>query len=199
MPKPLATATSPSWDQLYELAEAQSGYFSTQQAQTAGFSTHLLHHHIAAGRVTRARRGIYRLVHFPPAPHEDLVVHWLWSGTAGAFSHETALVLHQLSDALPAGVHMTVPSVWKPRRLRVPRGLILHFEDLTENEQTWSGPVPITNVRRTLIDCAASAVSPELVQQGLVDAQRRGLLAPRDITRIQRILHPARSKNRRRA
>jgi hypothetical protein len=55
----------PKWDRLFDVAAGQSGYFTTNQAAHAGYSTHLLRKHIHAGRVTRAQRGIYRLVHFP--------------------------------------------------------------------------------------------------------------------------------------
>ena len=69
----------PDWNRLFETAAAQSGYFTTKQADEAGYSTHLLHKYIRAGRVTRFQRGIYRLVHFPIGEHEELVTAWLWS------------------------------------------------------------------------------------------------------------------------
>src|SRR5208337_2168977 len=64
----------------------------------AGYSTQLLLKHIRSGRVTRVRRGVYRLVHFPAGEHENLAVLWLWSERMGVFSHHTALALHGLSD-----------------------------------------------------------------------------------------------------
>jgi predicted transcriptional regulator of viral defense system len=62
-------AKRPNWDRLFETAAGQSGCVTTKQAAEAGYSTHLLRKHIHAGRVARARRGIYRLVHFPLALH----------------------------------------------------------------------------------------------------------------------------------
>ena len=50
----------------------------------------------------RLRRGIYRLVHFPAGEHEELIELWLWTERTGLASHQTALALHGLSDALPA-------------------------------------------------------------------------------------------------
>ena len=81
----------PDWNALYEMAAAQDGYFTTRQAAAAGYSRPLLARHLTSGRIVRVRRGIYRVVHYPPSDHEDLVVVWLWSGQAGVFSHETAL------------------------------------------------------------------------------------------------------------
>jgi predicted transcriptional regulator of viral defense system len=57
-----ASAAKPDWDRLFEVAAAQEGYFTTQQAAEAGYSSQLLLKHIRAGRVARVRRGIYRLV-----------------------------------------------------------------------------------------------------------------------------------------
>ncbi len=89
--------------------------------------------------MVRVRRGIYRLVHFPASEHEDLVVLWLWAEQAGVFSHETALALHDLSDALPGKVHLTVPASWRRRRLRVPAGLVLHFADVGDVDRASFG------------------------------------------------------------
>jgi predicted transcriptional regulator of viral defense system len=126
------------------------------------------------------RRGIYRLVHFPASEHEDLVVAWLWAEKAGAFSHETALALHDLSDALPAKIHMTIPASWRRRRLRVPAGLVLHYADLGDSDCTGFSAVPITSVQRTLRDCLEANVSPELVRQAVLQARRRGLISEED-------------------
>lgn len=168
-------AEGPSWDDLYTLAAAQAGHFTTAQAHEAGFSSPLLHKHLGAGRIERIRRGVYRLVHFPSSDEEGLVVLWLWSDREGVFSHETALARHALSDVLPHRVEMTVPAVWRARRLRVPEGLDLHFADLPRSERTWIGPVPLTTPARTVRDCIAVGVSPEFIAQAIEEGLRRGL------------------------
>lgn len=167
----------PDWDALYGVAEGQSGHFTTAQAAKAGYSPQLLHKYLASGRIARVRRGIYRVTHFPAAGHEDLVVPWLWAERAGVFSHETALALHDLSDVLPAKVHMTMPGSWEKRRLRVPRSLVLHFADLTDGEWEWLEAVPITSPRRTLLDCIDGHLAPDLLQQALQQACERGLVS----------------------
>lgn len=165
----------PRWDQLYEIASAQEGHFTTAQAASAGYSPQLLAKHLKNGRIARTRRSIYRVVHFPPGDHEDLVVVWLWSKRLGVFSHETALALHQLSDALPASIFMTLPSSWKSRRLKIPRGVELHFADLTADMRMWTGPVVVTSPAQTAIDCAEARVSPEIVEQAIAEGLHRGL------------------------
>lgn len=167
----------PSWDALFEVASGQEGLFTARQAAEAGYSPQLLQKHLHAGRVRRVRRGVYRLVHFTPGEHEDLAAVWLWSARAGVFSHETALSLHELSDVLPSRVHLTVPAAWRARRLRVPRGVVLHHGDIAKGERAWVGPVPVTAPRRTLADCIAAGVAPDLVEQAIEQASARGLIS----------------------
>lgn len=191
---PRATATkrtkrsSPSWDALFDVAASQEGLFTTVQAAGAGYSPQLLQKHLRAGRVRRIRRGVYRLVHFPPGDHEDLAAVWLWSERAGVFSHETALSLHELSDVLPSRLHLSVPAGWRARRLRVPRGVVLHHGDIAREERTWVGPVPVTAPRRTLADCIAAGVAPDLVGQALQQASARGLIPRAAAAELARIV-----------
>ncbi len=180
----------PDWDRLFETAAAQEGLFSTQQAAEAGYSPQLLLHHLSNGRALRVQRGIYRLVHFPAGEHESLVSAWLWSQRAGTFSNQTALALHGLSDAMPARLHLTVPGAWQRRRLRVPRGLVLHYAEVPKEDRTWFGPVPVTSVPRTLNDCARDALSPELLRQAAKQALQRGLVVREELADVKAALKP---------
>lgn len=182
--------SKPDWDRLFETAGAQDGYFTTRQAADAGYSTQLLLKHIRAGRVARTRRGIYRLVHFPAGEHEELVIAWLWSEQAGVISHQTALALHGLSDALPAHVHLTLPSAWRRRRFRVPADVVLHHADVPPEDRTWFGAVPTTNPRRSLNDCSREGLSPELLRQAAQQALRRGLVTKAELGDVEEALKP---------
>jgi len=160
------STTSPSWDDLYEIANGQSGHFTAQQAAEVGFSAQLLHAHVQSEKLERAMRGIYRIARFPPSDHEDLVVLWLWSGQRAVFSHETALSLHELSDALPARLHLTMPTSTS-RRKKVPENVVMHLADLGRHEQQWLGPVPVTTPARSVLDVAASHGDAALVAQAI--------------------------------
>lgn len=171
-----ARSGGPEWDRLYETAAPQAGYLTLAQAAAAGYSSPLVEHHIKARRLERVGRGIFRLVHFPPSDNEDLVRLWLWSGQKGVFSHETALNLHQLSDALPAKTHMTVPEAWRRRRLRVPRGLLLHCRDVGMGDLAWHGPVPVTSPLRTVVDVMVEG-DPALAEQAAKQAYMRRIFS----------------------
>lgn len=180
--------TRPSWDDLYEVASAQEGHFTTAQAAAAGYSPQLLAKHLRSGRITRVRHAVYRIIHFPAGEHENLVVLWLWSHRTGVFSLETALGLHELSDALPARVHMTLPRSWARRRLRVPDGVVLHHADIEDADRTWCGSVPVTTPGRTLRDCAAANAPPDLVRQARDEGLDRGLFTRSEMSAVDEYL-----------
>jgi predicted transcriptional regulator of viral defense system len=105
-------------------------------------------------------------------------------------SHRSALALHQLSDVLPAQLHVTLPEAWRRRRLRVPPGVVLYHADVPPDERTWFGPVPITQPRRTLNDCAKDGLSPDLLEQAARQALRRGLVTRPEIGDVETALAP---------
>ncbi len=182
--------TAPDWDQLFMTAAAQEGFFTTQQATDAGYSAQLLVHHLKKGSFERVRRGIYRIKHYVPAEHEELVVPWLWSEQQGVLSHETALALHDLSDVLPHHVHLTLPSAWRKRRFRVPANVVLHHADVPPNDRAWIGAVPTTGPARTLNDCAIAGTSPEVLRQAAQQALRRGIVTRAELGAVEQALAP---------
>jgi transposase-like protein len=175
--KPEGADRAPSWDALHAVAESQQGVFTAEQAAEAGFSSQLLNKHLHSGNLERARRGIYRLARFPAAQRvqEDLVVAWLWSGREGVLSHETALQLHELSDALPAHIHLTVPASWSSRRVQAPELVRLYHADLSPSERAWVGSVPVTTPGRTIVDVAAAHGDAALIDAAIRQALRRNL------------------------
>jgi predicted transcriptional regulator of viral defense system len=188
-----ASTKRPDWRALQQIAYAQSGYFRTVQAAEAGFSNQLLRKHRLAGRLAHVLRGVYRLADVPPGEHDDLIELWLWSEELGVFSHETALALHGLSDALPSRVHMTVPRSWT-RRSAVPRLLLLHNAPVPSDDRTWIGPVPVTTAARTLRDSVDAGVDPDLIAQAIAEGTARKLLVRAD---LRGIVPPSRGRARR--
>jgi predicted transcriptional regulator of viral defense system len=164
----------PDWSAVRVLAAGQEGHFTVAQAVACGFSEQLLSKHVAAGNLARPLRGIYRLAYFPPGENEDLVVAWLWSGEEAVVSHESALQLHGLSDAMPSRVHLSLPTAWRARRRVVPPLYLLHFADLGPPDHAWIGAVPVTTPSRTVLDVAAAHGDAGLVRQAIDEGLRRG-------------------------
>ena len=161
-------------DKLYDLAEAQAGYFTTGQAEATGVDRHRLSRFATAGRVHRVRRGVYRLAHFPRSRYEDLFIAWLETGPDSVISHDSALLLYDLSDALPAEIHVTVPRTASRRR----HGLRLHTNRIRQGDITHYEGLPVTTVARTIADVALSGLSDQLVEQAAREAVTRGLATP---------------------
>src|SRR5207249_202327 len=96
---------------LFSKAMEQSGYFTAKQAIEAGYNYSHLDYHLASGNFERVEHGLYRLTRLPPGEHDDLVRLNLWSRDRqdepqAVVSHESALVLHGLSELLPGEIHL---------------------------------------------------------------------------------------------
>jgi predicted transcriptional regulator of viral defense system len=163
--------------QLYALAEPQAGYFTTAQALEAGIARQYLQHHLRkSGKLIRVGHGIYRLVQFPEQTFEDMIVACLWAGPESAVSHESALAVFGLGEAMPAVVHLTTRPSFRGRR----RGVLLHPGVLAVDERTIRDRVPVTGVERTLADIARTqpaAAARELA----AEAMTRGLTSERKL------------------
>jgi hypothetical protein len=89
---------------------------------------------------------------------------------------------------LPAQIHLTLPTDWQQRRLRVPQGLALHYADVPDNDRTWAGVAPVTSTRRTLEDCADSGLTPDLLRQAASQALTRGLVTKSELRAVEKAL-----------
>ena len=103
------------------------------------------------------------------------------SALRGPGSHTTALTLHELSDAMPAKLDMTVPPGFQ-RMAAIPEILRLHRARLTTRDVESIDGVRVTTPLRTLIDVIVDGeLAPELQAQAVDEALRRGLIRRRQI------------------
>jgi predicted transcriptional regulator of viral defense system len=178
---------------LYEIAEDQQGFFTTKQAKAAGFAENTHPYHVQAGNWTREHRGIYRLSSFPRGERPDLMLWSLWSrnrgeAAQGVYSHQTALNLYDLSDVMPAKLHMTVPKNFR-RNSEIPRVLVLHFADLPRIDIGVVHGVRVTKPMRTILDLLEGGeIPPATLRQILREALRRGLIRRSEIAESRKHL-----------
>src|SRR5580698_3924053 len=178
---------------LYEIAEVQQGFFTTKQAKAAGFAENTHPYHVQAGNWIREHRGVYRLASFPRGERPDLMLWSLWSrnreeASQGVYSHQTALSLHDLSDVMPAKLHMTVPKSFR-RNSKIPRVLVLHFADLPQSDLGAVHGVQVTKPMRTILDLLEDGDVPlEILRQALREGLRRGLIRRNEIAEARKRL-----------
>jgi predicted transcriptional regulator of viral defense system len=163
---------------LASLATDQGGYFTAKQAKGAGYEYPHLEYHVARGNFGRVEHGLYRLLSVPQGEHDELIRLTLWSRSQqdepqAVVSHESALVLHDLTDLLPDRVHLTVP----PKFRKVsPRGCVLHKAVLDPAEVEDRAGFRVTAPLRTLTDATAGGISQEELGRAVRSALSRGLV-----------------------
>jgi len=162
----------------------RGGLFRLDEARALGFTRRVASYRVKRGEWERVGRGIYRLAFAPRSPDEDLIRIALWARNPWgpvAFSHETALYIHDLSDLIPDRYHLTVP-----RRFdrKPPKGVSLHRADLAPGDLEERPGYLVTAPLRTLLDVARSPrIAPEHLEAALDQALERGLVTRKQLER----------------
>lgn len=172
----------PPVEALYAIAAGQQGYFTAGQAEDAGYRDNTHGYHVRTREWVREGRGIYRLARFPESPEGEWVRWSLWSRNRqdqvqAILSHQTALAIYDLTDEMPAKLHLTVPPTFR-RALTTPRILQLHRGLVAPGDQEMRAGYVITKPLRTLFDIwqEGKIVSATLMQAGQ-EAMKRGLIS----------------------
>lgn len=158
------------WAALSELASAQHGVFTGQQAVNAGLSRGIVGRLVQGGAVERLHRGVFRFAGAPRTWRSKLMAATLAGGGSHA-SHRAAACVHQLDGfGEPQPIEVTVT-----------RGRYLTRDDIIVHR--WMGPDPhdytqvdsiaTSGVASTLARLGA-VVPRSQVEQALDDALRRG-------------------------
>ncbi|MFT4554345.1 MAG: putative transcriptional regulator of viral defense system [Chlamydiales bacterium] len=181
-------------DKLFSVADRQLGYFTSQQAEECGYYKSHFHRYLDSGTWVKELRGIYRLARYPIQDRSELALWILWSRNKqgepqGVWSHETALDIHELTDMMPAKMHLTVPRGFR-RNQEIPKNLHIHRGDLSKGDVEIRQGYSLTTPLRTLLDVAEEGVvTMDQIEQGLHEALKRGLFLRQDIE-SSKIKHP---------
>jgi len=167
-------------DELFALAEEQDGLFTSKEARSLGIQDSVLVRLRQRGRLERRSRGVYRIVHYPAerlAQYREAI---LWAQASNgperiALSHETALLLYEISDVNPPRVNLTVPVSARMRRAH-PKWIEIHRADLAAEDIQLHEGMPITTVERSILDVLAATHRSDFARQAITDALRKGLL-----------------------
>ncbi|MGH3440920.1 MAG: type IV toxin-antitoxin system AbiEi family antitoxin domain-containing protein [Nitriliruptorales bacterium] len=161
-----------AWGLLARQSSRRFGCFTVEQARRAGIAATDLARKREAGTVTRVHRGVYRFNSVPDG-HRAQVLAAVYAACPGAVaSHTTAAALWELGDLdLGRPYHLLV--VGRCQR-SLDRVVVHEAGDLDRLDTTRLGPIPITAVRRTIVDVAA-LVPVAVLEDLVVEAQRRSL------------------------
>lgn len=179
-------------ERIFQVADSQNGYFTSKQAEESGYARANFHRFVRSGEWVKEHRGIYRLSMYPIQDRPELVLWTLWSRNKkgeflGVWSHQTALDIHELTDIMPAKMHMTVPKEFRKNQ-QIPEILTLHYAHLSEDEVEKRRGYKVTTPIRTFADIiSAESVSIDQITMGIKDALRRGLFSKHQITRNQTV------------
>lgn len=186
-------------DTLFTLADEHGGVFTAAEAVAAGISPQHLVMLVRRGFLETSVRGVYRLRNYP-SNQEDAQL-WeavLWpsvhrsSESWGVLSHLSALRLNYAPlEYVPPFVEITVSPDVRLRR-KQPAWLRVHIADLSDREITEIRGLPVTTLRRTLVDCVAAGVERRLLLP-VVDAavERGGLLESEDAAKLREAMDSA--------
>ena len=181
-------------EQLFLVADRQQGYFTSQQAEECGYHRAHFNRFLESGEWVKEFRGIYRLGRYPTQDRSELALWTLWSrdkqgNPQGVWSHETALDIHELSDVMPAKMHMTVPPSFR-RRSEIPTVLCLHRGILEQSETEARQGYKVTTPLKTLIDIIESGtVADNFILQAVRQATERGIILEKEFDVLQKS-HP---------
>lgn len=165
---------------VFEIAADNHGYLTVEQAREADVAPKTLHAMVRRGTLEHVSNGVYRVAAIPPSPRSEFMQASLWPrGLQGVISHDSALVLHELSDVNPARIHITVPRHHRVGR-QVPPLYVLHPADLHPDDVEYVDGIPATSPVRTIRDCYEAHLGPALIRQALEDGVRRGIISRAD-------------------
>ncbi len=163
-------------DELWEVAVAQHGFVTAQQATGMGIEKHALQMLVHRGTLERAAHGVYRFPQYPVSEHDNLMLAVLWTRVPeAALSHESALDAYGISDVNPNRIHVTVS---KKRRFRRAGGedYLVHHEDLGPDRIGWWQQIPTVTPATAIAQCLAHGTPTYLLRQAIERGYARGYL-----------------------
>jgi very-short-patch-repair endonuclease len=153
-----------------DIAAAQHGVFARSQVAGFGGTKDLIRNRCAAGRWAEVAPHVFCLAGAPPTWRQALMAASLAWGVGAVVSHRAAAALWRLAGFESRAVEITVP---RGRDRRGPG--TVHRNALHPVDVTMLDRIPVTTPARTLIDIASTS-PPEVVEEALDDALRRGLV-----------------------
>jgi hypothetical protein len=163
-------------DELWTLARRQLGLISRAQARQLATKSQI-ETLLLRGTVVRRRRGVFAVAGAPETYEQSVCAAMLAAGDDAWASHRTAAKLYGLLVPPPEAIDvLTFPT----RRLHL-EGVSHHRNQLVvTTDVACVGPIPVTSVARTLVDCMPF-LPGRMLSRAVNDARRRKLVTLDDV------------------
>ncbi|HMC09399.1 MAG TPA: DUF559 domain-containing protein [Actinomycetota bacterium] len=152
------------------LAAGQYGVISRAQALAVGLSPATIRRRVALEEWTVWLPGTYLTGSARPSWRQALMAAALWAGTQAVVSHRAAAALFGLDGVKAGTVELTTTL---SRRIRSDLVTLHRTCRLPACDRTRIGPLPVTEMSRTLLDLGA-VCDRDVVEAALETALRRG-------------------------
>lgn len=162
-----------------EVASAQHGLITFDQALAQGLSPQQVQRRVASGRWIRVHRGVYRVGGTPPSWQGTALAACLAAPSGAMTSHLTAAAVSGLGIQAPPRPDVTV----RPGRSSRLPDVTVHRSVLAPEDCTVIQAIPTTTVARTLVDCAA-ILGPVRLQRLVDEAFHRRLVRPAQVVAV---------------
>jgi hypothetical protein len=166
------------------IARRQYGVIARRQALDTGMTPAMIEHRLDARRWETLYPSTYRFAGAPPSPQQNAMAVCLWGGDGTCLAGRSAAAGWGLE-----GGTWSPPTIICPRRIRASadKVRVRRSTTLRAEEVTRLGPLPITDVARTLIDLA-SDVDQTTLEVALDQALRsEKVTVPRLHARLARL------------
>ena len=161
---------------LWDIAVEQHGFVSTRDAAALDIEVMTVQMLVRRGQLKKAAHGVYRFPTFPTSDYDQYQLAVMWTGDEDAcLSHETALLLYDVSNINPTKIHVTVPASKRIRRAGG-ESYRVHYADLDPNDIDWIEGIRATKFVPTLRHCRDDGVPTYILAQAAARAQARGML-----------------------
>lgn len=161
---------------LWDVAVEQHGFVSARDAADLGIEVMAIQMLVRRGQLEKVAHGVYRFPTLPPSDYDQYQLAVMWTGAADAcLSHETALLLYDISNINPTKIHVTVPAAKRIRRAGG-ENYRIHYADLDPDDVDWIEGIRATKFIPTLRHCRKDGVPTYILAQAAARAQARGML-----------------------
>jgi predicted transcriptional regulator of viral defense system len=172
---------------LWEIGLNQNGYFTLDDARGRGFDETAVRMMARRNKLQLVARGVFRFPEYPTGEADPYTLALLWTGALEAtLSHETVLLLRNLSDVNPAKINLTIGAQRRVRRVGGDKYLVHRAQINEADVEYWEG-IRMFNVATAIRQCMETTPN-YLLRQAIDQGLKGGFLKDRQARELTNAL-----------